>query len=453
VSSILELLRTNTDKGRLLELVLQDVLKERGFFDIQRQLSGSQFGFDLVAYRRHPDGRPEVWKFECKNLGKTVGLREIAPKLIFHRTNGTIDVFVIASVLPISNDLRQILEGHDFPMRIEVWSDSYLAQLILQSKGACERLGVSPAAAGRCGASPQVFEPQASCLLDVAHGMDPPPAFHYLLRNGLPVKAYSLSGFQLLVSITNRSRSDCMVRSLNLLTIEFSNAQNRVVILEKPKGFFEPIEVDVKPSIHPGSEVDVLRGKIWQIAAGKTEVIRLTVPSDTTPGLYGFQLVAKAHLDGQTVTMSSAELALHVLGKGDDALRLKVAGRHYDSPLPRLLASTAKDWKKLKRLSSSPSQFVYLGPAPTDVIHGVSDTEWFIRALPVEDDGPGRKVYSSATESQIVHSLGIPVEEELYSIEDARRRVMGESEMQGLVSYQLSRRGRFPTLPRGRQKT
>jgi hypothetical protein len=448
VSSILELLRTNNDKGKLLEQVLQDVLKDQGFFDVQRQLAGNQFGFDLVAFRRHPDGRPEVWKFECKNLGKAVGLREIAPKLIFHRTNGTIDVFVIATVLPISNDLRQTLEDHDFPMRIEVWSDSYLEQIVLQSKRACERLGLLPSVLRSAAGSPQVFEPRVSCLLDVAHLMDPPPAFHYVLRNTLPVKSYSLSGFQLLVSITNRSRADCMVRSLNLVTNEFSNAVDRVVVLEKPKGLFTPVEINVRPAIHPGSEVGVFPGDIWQIAAGKSEVIHLSIASDATAGLYRLQLVAKAQLDGRTITMRSVELALHVLSKRDDVLRLKVAGRHYDSPVPRLLSSAPKEWKKLKRLTSSLSHFFYLGPAPTDVIRGLSDREWFIRALPVEDDGPGRKIYSSRTESQIVHSLGIPVEEELYSIEDARRRVIGDDEMQGLVSYQISRRTKSSTLSR-----
>ncbi|MGA3239246.1 MAG: hypothetical protein ABSG03_23460 [Bryobacteraceae bacterium] len=451
--SILEMLRASADKGRLLELVLQDVLKDRGFSDIQRQLSGSQFGFDLVAHRRHSDGRHEVWKFECKNLGRAVGLHDIAPKLICHRTNGTIDVFVIASVLPTSNALRQLLESHDFPMRIEIWSDAWLEQIILQSKRACERLGVPPGTVGSAAASPQVFEAQASCFLDVAHGMDPPPAFHYLPRNGHTVKAYSPSGFQLLVSITNRSRADCMVRSLNLLTSEFSNAHDRVVILEKPKGLCEPVKINVKPSIHPGSEVDLLRGKIWQIAAERTEIVRVTVASDTTPGLYILQLVAKAQVDGQTVTMSSAAITLHALGKGDDVLRLKVAGRHYDSPVPRLLASPGKEWKKLKRLASSASQFVYLGPAPTDVIRALADREWFIRALPVEDDGPGRKIYSSETGSQIVHSLGIPVEEELYSIEDACRRVMGGDETQGLASYRLSRRGRSSSSDRDPQET
>jgi len=182
----------------------------------------------------------------------------------------------------------------------------------------------------------------------------------------------------------------------------------------------------------------------------------LTAISVGTPGLYGLQLVASSgvrrNLDGQTVTMRSAELTLHVLSKSDDVLRLKVAGRHYDSPVPRLLSSAAKEWKKLKRLTSSLSHFVYLGPTPTDVSRGLIDREWFIRALPLEDDGPGGKIYSSMTESQIVHSLGIPVEEESYSIEGARRRVMGDDEMQGLVSYQLSRRTGSSSLLRGPQE-
>ena len=98
------------------------------------------------------------------------------------------------------------------------------------------------------------------------------------------------------------------------------------------------------------------------------------------------------------------------------------------------------------------SVILFILAPPTDVSRGLIDREWFIRALPVEDDGPGGKIYSSMTESQIVHSLGIPVEEESYSIEGARRRVMGDDEMQGLVSYQLSRRTGSSSLLRGPQE-
>jgi hypothetical protein len=67
VADILDRLQASKDKGKLFELVLQAGLKDQGFLNVQRQQSGTQFGFDLIAYRPHADGRHEVWKFECKN--------------------------------------------------------------------------------------------------------------------------------------------------------------------------------------------------------------------------------------------------------------------------------------------------------------------------------------------------------------------------------------------------
>jgi hypothetical protein len=45
-------------KGAKLELVLVDVLEDMGFREVRRQLSGSQYGFDVIAYKVSPtDGR------------------------------------------------------------------------------------------------------------------------------------------------------------------------------------------------------------------------------------------------------------------------------------------------------------------------------------------------------------------------------------------------------------
>lgn len=444
MADILDRLQANKDKGRLFELVLQAGLRDQGFLNVQRQQSGTQFGFDLIAYRPHADGRNEVWKFECKNTRAAITVDDIAPKLIWHQGITTIDVFVIASVSPLSNSLRHLLENHDLPMRVEVWSGPFLEQVVSRSKGACDHLGFRPEVALREADSecrPEVFPPRQRCFLDVTHQLNPPPAFHYTAVGDVVTKAYSLSGFQLLLTVTNRAQVECLVSSLTLFTQSYSNQPGRILVQEKPKGLFEPMEVTVTPTTHPGTEIDVLSGKMWRIAANSVEVLRLSLARQTLPGTYWLRLKARSRLGENDTSMSSVVLIVNVLGKKDDVLRLKVAGRHYDSPVSKILNVSQKDWKSLKREASRTSQFVFLGPATTDVIRGTKDTEWSVRALPVKDAGPGRKEFSTDTVSRVVHSFGFPVEEELFSVGETIRRISGQDEMRDLLLRQIHRRG------------
>jgi hypothetical protein len=197
----------------------------------------------------------------------------------------------------------------------------------------------------------------------------------------------------------------------------------------------------VTPTTHTGSDVDLLNGKIWQIGKNAADVLEVALAKQTTPGLYWLQLQARAHLGERKISMSSVVLIVHVLGKNEDVLRLKVAGHHYDSPMQRILGAPQREWKQMKRIASSVRDFIYLGPTPTDVIRGSKDAEWFLRALAVEDMGHGRKQYSTSTDSRIVHSLGIPVEEELYTLDTTIRRLSGRDEIQGLLAGQIARRG------------
>lgn len=64
-----------------------------------------------------------------------------------------------------------------------------------------------------------------------------------------------------------------------------------------------------------------------------------------------------------------------------------------------------------------------------------------MRALPVKDAGPGRKEFPTDAVSRVVHSFGIPVEEELYSVGETIRRISGHDEMQDLLLCQIRRRG------------
>ena len=157
MAEILERLRSSADKGRLLELVFCDALQEHGFVNINRQQSGTQFGFDVVAYRHGEDGSPEVWKFECKNVGDPLTVDQLAPKLIYHMGATTIDVFVIVSLAPLSNALRELLEHHEFSMRIEVWVDAFLESMIASSEKSCCRLGLKASAAHGTPVLPMLF--------------------------------------------------------------------------------------------------------------------------------------------------------------------------------------------------------------------------------------------------------------------------------------------------------
>jgi hypothetical protein len=278
-------------------------------------------------------------------------------------------------------------------------------------------------------------------VVDVVHELDPPPVFSYTLAHSTVIKAYAQAGFRLNLIATNRAKSDCLIHSLSLATIEYANHLGRIVELERPKGFFEPIKVAVSPSIQPGSEVDVLGGKVWQIGGRAVELIQVTLARATVSGLYTFQFRVKAHLDGRAVSMSSAALTVLVPSQEEDVLRLKVAGRHYDSPIEALLKSSTEDWDKLQGYTARLDEFIYLGPTPVDVVRGVTDQQWLVRSLPVTDDGSGRKIYSSDTQSRIVHPLGIPVEEELFSVAEAGRRIFGKTGREGLLVRQVRRKG------------
>jgi hypothetical protein len=76
------------------------------------------------------------------------------------------------------------------------------------------------------------------------------------------------------------------------------------------------------------------------------------------------------------------------------------------------------------------------------VVNGSKDEEWFLRAVSIRDAGDGHKIYSGVEPSRVVYRLGIPVEEELFTIRDAFRRVVGADEMQKLLPSQLTRRAR-----------
>lgn len=439
-SAILDRLQTAQNKGELLESLLQDVLLDLGFTDVRRQLAGSQFGFDLAAHRQGRDGNREVWKFECKNLASAVNMAHIAPKLIYHIRRTVLDVFVIVSVKPLSNNLHDFLEHHPFPMRVEAWCDSCLESLIMESPRARARLGLTNVGTHVVPSCPRIYPQRQPCSLNMVHQNDPPNAFDYVLAEGVVVKAYAGAGFRGLVLITNGSKSIFTIHAMSLQTVAYLRSTDHVLIVEKPMGFWEPIKLEVKPTIYPGSEVDLLEGKVLNVEPGPPFGIILTLAKETAPGLYWLSVSAVGQVDGRSVRISSSQTAIHVRTSSEDAARVWVLGRFYDSPASQLLALSDEMWGRVRELAKDEGQLTFLGPAPPETLKGLKEKEWLLRAVALTEAANGKKTFSLQAESRVVFSLGTPVDEDIYSVNDALQHLLGNDQASQILLNQLSRK-------------
>jgi hypothetical protein len=438
-SEILDRLQAAQNKGELLESLLQDVLQDLGFTHVRRQLAGSQFGFDLAAHRQDPTGNCEVWKFECKNLASAVSIDHIAPKLIYHMERAVLDVFVIVSVKPLNNNLHSFLEHHPFPMRIEAWCDSYLESLIMGSPRARKRLGLTNVGARVTRSCPQIYPQREPYSVNMVHQNDPPNAFDYVLADGAVVKAYASAGFRGLVLITNGSKSTFTIHALTLQTVKYLSSTDRVLIVEKPMGFWEPVTLAVKPTIYPGSEVDLLEGRLLNVQPGSFGMI-LTLAKGTAPGLYWLSLNAAGQVDGRSIRISSPQSVLHVRSSSEDTVRLWVLGRFYDSPARQLLTLPHDMWERVREVANDDEQWTFIGPAPPETLKGVKDKEWLLRAVALTEAANGKKTLSLQAESKVVFSLGTPVDEDVYSVKDARHRALETDQASQILLNQLSRK-------------
>lgn len=442
---ILKALQAPGNKGELLELVLVDVLEDLGFKSVRRQLSGSQYGFDVSAHRvSRADGRQEVWKFECKNLDRPVTVEDIAPKLLWHDGSATIDRFVIVGVSQISNDLDHLLRHHRLPMPIGVWTKGDLADLIAASPRAMARLGLRRDPEQNL--PPPDFErlnnyPAQPISLDVVHYHDPPHAFDYVRVGDEVLKAYTSKELRLLACVTNPTKAAFHIHSLRVTTQGYESVGGRVLRLVKPKGFVEPIKITFNPSRNVGSGVELLDGKVWTIGPNAVEHVTLLLDPDTVPGLYQVAFEISGRKDGETVTRLSPTFVFHVQEPGLDLLTLHVVGRHYDSPARQVLHLPRHEWRRLKRETAAADRRVYLGPSHYEVVNQKTDSTWIIRAVRTKPGSAEHlKTWSPSELPTILLDLGTPVDEELYSARTALGRVTGEDGWQDLLPGQLGRR-------------
>jgi hypothetical protein len=283
--------------------------------------------------------------------------------------------------------------------------------------------------------------PAAPISLDVVHKHDPPHAFDYLKTEGGVVKAYNSTEFRLLVIVTNPTEKPFDAYALNAVTRDYRAVDSRVLRLNKAKGFVEPVKIPFSPAPRTGSSVNVFGEKVLDVRAGGSEYVELLLDSNVRPGLYHVLFTLHGRSGGNEVTRRSPVFVFHVQGSDADVLTLQVWGRHYDSPAEEVLNLPRTMWKMLKREVKSSNKDVYLGPSPYEVHHQKPDRTWLIRGVktrPAEEENT--VLFSMAEPSTVIMDLGTPVDEELYSTDDAFDRSLGADRWQDLLPVQLNRR-------------
>jgi hypothetical protein len=444
VGKVLDILRNSDDKGKLLERVLERLLSDLGFDNVRRQQSGTQFGFDVMAVRRsQTDEREEVWKFECKNLSGPITVNDIAPKLIWYFGRNVMDRFVIVGTSELSNDLHYLLSNHTFSMPIVVWAGNHLERLILSSRGAMELLGL-PAETNAV-LREREFEPvrylPQSVTFDVFHELDPPFRFDYFLQGDEVTKAYTQQEFRLGAVLTNNSNRPVDVHAFEVITLDFQHIETRVLRLAKMKGLYKPIELVFNPSTRVGGVSGILGPFAWRVESQNQEMIRLTLDEDSQPGLYRIMFRVSFTEGTELIKLHSPSFLLRVGDSTDDVLTLHVF-RHYDSAAEYVLRLEESKWRLLKGRTSAGDSIVFLGPSSYEISKRIEDSTWIIREIagvPLTDGRPGIEI-SYGQPSTILLNLGVPVEEDLYSLADAIGRVSGQDRWQSLLPKQMERR-------------
>lgn len=440
MSNVLEILTHSGRKGALLELVLMDALTDIGFQNVRRQLSGNQYGYDLIANRPSPfDGRLETWVFECKNLSKPITVDEIAPKLVWHYGNATIDRFVIVGTSRITNDLDHLLRQHQFSMQIGVWTDEALEGLIKSSPKAMARLGLdfTPGAP-----TPDIeglpSYPQESISFDVTHQLNPPFDFDYLRIGGEVVKAFSGDELRVLATLRNPTRAVLDVHSLEVTTARYQKVEGRVVRLMKMKGIFQPLELTFLPSRNTGGSSDVLGGRVWRVNGGAHESVALLLDPGAAPGFYEVVFTVKGFLDGRPVSRISSAIPIHVQEEGADLLSLYVFSRHHDSPAAQVLGLDDDAWAALKRDSNDQNKMVFLGPSFHEVMTRQVDQTWVVRACKLHPRPDGIRADIDYFEpTTVILDMKTPVDEEVLSQDKIMSEMLGAETWQKLLPLYL----------------
>lgn len=421
MNEILIKLTEATNKGTLLELVIEDIFMDLNFSNVRRQKSGSQYGYDVIGYKDN-----QCWKAECKNLSNEATISDIAPKLVWHLDNKMIDRFVIVSVNGISNDLYHLLEKKLFSFPIEIWCEEFLLKLIEESPSALKRLNLTKSTTNFQNAKSLIFPP-SDLMFDVVYSKGLPFSYDYFKLDENIVKAYSEVDFRLTALIINATNRTFAIQEIIVRTLNFRSTDSfRVLRQFKQKGNIEPLKITFTPKNYTGGEVQLNEGKILEVKSNSQEYVEFKLSQKCEPGYYELIFEINCIEGGRTFSLYSSVFPLHKKSPKNNIINLCVLGKYYDTPVHNILDLDIKTWQDVKR--EYPNCLKYLGPTMCDTVNDdyKFDT-WKINLLKgkrKKEKGITSLEFSSTKKSDLLVDLKIPIEEKLYTTEDAFREVL-----------------------------
>lgn len=408
------------DKGRLLEFVVEGVLKDQGFRNVKRQHSGSQFGSDLVGYKND-----DCWKFECKNFNRVVGINDIAPKLIWHINSPQLQRFVIITTSSISNEVRYLLEKTSFSFPVEVWDAEYLEKLIANSDRAKTILNISETVQSFEESEPLVF-PGSKIKFNVVYNSGEPFSVDYFRVNENVYKAFSHHSFKVTASLKNETKEDTFITQINVKTLKYFKVKGRVLRQYRQKGLVTPLHFSFSPANNEMGLVHLLpANKIIELKSNSTEYYDFELQKKLIPGYYEIIFEAIINVKGETRAINSSVFCLHIKEDDDvDIVQLCVS-KYYDTPVSTILDLGESDWKTIK--DRPRNTITYLGNTDWDVPeHKLEDKTWLIKELTTSNPkriGNRTEADISRQKPEIVLDLKIPVEEPIMTVMDAKKEL------------------------------
>ena len=413
MSEILNKIITAGNKGNFLELIVEDIFKDQNFSNVRKQKSGSQYGYDIIGYK---EGK--CWKSECKNLSSEATINDIAPKLVWHIDSLTIDKFVIVSVNGISNDLYHLLEQKLFSFPIEIWHSEYLEKIISESPNAMKRLGISQSEITfNNNSAPLVFSAN-DLKFDVVYSRGSPFSYDYFSIENEIIKAYSEKDFRLTATLNNPTKKTFIIQEITVKTLRYRST-DRIRVLRQftQKGIIEPLKLTFIPKKYAFGETELNEGKLLEVKSESREYIEFKLSQKCEPGFYELLFVINCVEGARQFSLLSSIFSLHKTNDKEDIVNLNTINKFYDTPVDKILKLDEKTWNTIKK--EYPNQLKYLGPTITDTPIGDTWAVNLLKGKRTKTDRGFRIDVSFSRKSTLLIDLGIPIEEKVYTKDDA----------------------------------
>jgi hypothetical protein len=392
------------DKGSDFELVVQDLLREFGFVNVRRQLSGTQFGRDLAGDLPAERGAAKRWHFEAKNKD-VITSRDVAEKLLWKTGNGIVGGgFAIVGPGTLSNDLNELLSETSHPFRFPIydWTGEAFAKIVACCPASAARWfpAVSiPAAIAQSishlraellrtsNAGGRAVVPLHASLYPV---FDPPFQRAYWLQNDNVISADSSAvGFEHQLLLESRADHEIVIRRVRLRTLSWRALPGRMLLLNKMKGLIDPLVLTYDLVPEGGAEVDALARKSWRMHPGSADAFVLRLGTHTPAGLYDVEVLVDLITDGSSITATAGRFEVCVdPSSAADILSLWVWRRFPDRAAEEILRRPDQ-WNRLREPENA-SGLLFLGPTMYDDMEG-RRLSWRVQRVPMKTSPSGNE--------------------------------------------------------------